>query len=156
MGVAVLDGEELLYYGVKTTRARETVEAVCKNANVIVRSLIEDYRPQALALNRPLVIQPGGERLVSVIRELKRSAEEAGIPVYEYAPKTVRQFICGSKKATRQEAARVISARYPALKQYAEDRGMWEELYYARMFAAVAVGLTDYYSRIKDSPTHLE
>lgn len=155
MGAAVLDESELLYYGVKTIGARRTGEDVYKTAGGIIRSLIEDYRPNTLALSRPLVIQSSGERLASVVRELKRTAEEAGMQVHEYAPKTVRQFICGSKRATRQEAAQVVVSCYPELSSYTEGRGLWEEMYYARMFAAVAVGITAYYSWIKGNSSQL-
>lgn len=147
MGVAVLDGSELLYYGIKIMRNTGAVEEVGDAASRIIRQLIEAYSPNALALTRTLVIQSSGERLVSVIHEVKQSAERKGIPIREYAPKTVRQFICGSKKATKQQAVRVLAARHPELAQYAQGRGEWEELYYAKMFGAVGVGLTDYYSR---------
>lgn len=150
IGAAVLADTELLYYGVKILRARKPAPSVCSGAARITHRLITAYQPQAIALIRPLVIHPGGKRLVAVIREIKRLAQDEGVAVYEYAPKTIRQFICGSKRATRGDLARVTAARYPELSLYAKDRSIWEEMYYARMFMAVAAGLADYYNRGPD------
>jgi len=147
MGVAVFEGSDLLYYGIKTVSHRQEIDDVCGSAAKIIRQFIAAYQPRSVALVRRLVIQSNCERLVAVIHEVKRAAEGEGVAVYEYAPKSVRRFLCGPKRATKQHLARIISSRYPELAQYAEGRGVWEELYYARMFAAVAAGLTDYYAR---------
>ncbi len=146
IGVAVLEGEELLYYGVKGVRMRKTSTEVQKEAARIIHHLITDYQPQVLAINQPLILQQSAERLALVIREIKRTARGENLVVYEYAPKIVRQFICGAAKATKRETARQVAVRYPELIRYANGKSKWEEMYYARMFGAVAVGIACYQS----------
>lgn len=156
LGVAVLAAADLLYYAVKILKVRAPDSGITSEAARIISQLITAYQPQAVVLIRPLVIQTGGERLVAVIREVKRLAQSEGLPVYEYAPKTIRQFVCGSKRPTRGEIARAVAARYPELCQYAKDKSLWEEMYYARMFLAVAAGLAAYYNTgIKNSPRRI-
>lgn len=154
IGVAVLADTDLLYYGVKTLRPKHPLPDGCSEASRAVGKLTAAYQPQAIALIRPLVIQPSAKRLVVVIREIKRLAQDQGVAVYEYAPKTVRQFVSGSKRATKGDLIKVIAARYPELSWYATDRTVWEEMYYAKMFLAVAAGLAHYCNQEMDGSSH--
>lgn len=146
MGVAVLADGELVYYAVKTNRTRKTVQETCDGADSIVKWLVKEYRPDVLAIRQPLIIQQSAEALATVIREIKQTAQREGLVVCEYAPKTVRQFICGSTKATKRQAAERIAARYGELHRYLEHRSKWEELYYSKLFEAVGVGLTCHFN----------
>jgi Holliday junction resolvasome RuvABC endonuclease subunit len=142
LGVAIFDNGELLYYGVKTIRARETPQDICRGAVLIVRRLISEYEPQSLAIKRPIIIQQSAASLADVIHEINQAAQQAGLTIYEFAPKTIHQFICGAARATKRKAAERIASRYGELARYLEGKSRWEELYYAKMFEAVGVGLT--------------
>jgi Holliday junction resolvasome RuvABC endonuclease subunit len=143
IGVAVLVDGELVYYAVKIIRRkRKTVQEICGSAGSIIKRLVREYRPEVLAIRQPLIIQQSAEGLVTVIREIKQSAQREGLVVCEYAPKTVHKFICGSTRATKGQAAQQLASRYVELNRYLEHGSKWEGLYYSKLFEAVGVGLT--------------
>lgn len=144
IGVAVLAGQDLLYYGVKTISRRGPTQTLLEEAARIIRRLLADYQPMLLALEQRIIIQSSGQRLALIISEMKRIASAEGLTLYEQSAKAARQFICGGGKATKQEVAQRIAVRYPELARYLDRRSHWEEQYYARMFTAVAVGLLCY------------
>jgi Holliday junction resolvasome RuvABC endonuclease subunit len=142
LGVAVLEGASLRYYGVKTIRGRKTAQQVLRAATEIAKRLIDEYRPDVLAIEKPVVIQKSAALAAVVADEIRLTAARKQLPVNEYAPATVRQFICRSGKATRSNAAKELAGRFFELARYQEHRSQTELLYYAHMFDAIAVGLT--------------
>lgn len=144
IGVAVLEGEALLYFGVKTIRNRKRPQQVLQQATRIVKRLIEDYKPTILAIEKMFLIQKSGSLLIVVADEIKATAQAAGLTVYEYAPTVIRKRICQTGKATKRAVAGIIAGRYFELARYLKGKSKWEELYYANMFDAIAAGLTCY------------
>lgn len=142
VGCAVFKGTELCYYAVKGISPSATVRAAEAEAARITKDLISQYQPFHFALARRIAIHHDSKRLVHVTRAIRRTALDSGRALYEDAPKRARQFICGNEQATKKETAQKLAARYPELRQYIEGRSRWEELYYERMFGAVALGLT--------------
>jgi len=105
LGVAVLDGNDLLYYGVKTLAKRSTAVDIRAEAARIVRALIAEYQPDVVAIEQQVTRQ-NAMMLNAVAREIKKTVKGIGLAVYEYAPKTVRQFICSKDgKATKRRTA---------------------------------------------------
>lgn len=141
LGVAVFEGATLHYYAVKTLRVPGTPTAVRGAAAHVLRTLIEKHRPTDLVIEQPLVIQQRAELLAHVIGEIKATAWRYGLVVSEYAPQAVRRFICTGTQPTKREVARRLAARYPELERYRAAQSRWAELYYERLFGAVAVGL---------------
>jgi crossover junction endodeoxyribonuclease RuvC len=150
MGVAVLDGEALLYYGVKTIRQRRSPAEVLRRIQEIMASLIARHRPDVLAIEKMFIIQKSASLLVVAAEEVKATARQHGLPVYEYAPTAVRKLICNSGRATKRETAKLIARRFPELRTYLEQKTKWETLYYANLFDAVALAVCGY-SQITDS-----
>jgi crossover junction endodeoxyribonuclease RuvC len=144
IGVAVLEGEALVYYGVKTIRNRKRPQQVLGEASRIVKRLIEDYQPSVLAIEKMFLIQKNASLLIVVADEIKATAQAVGLAVYEYSPTTVRKRICQTGKATKRAVAGIIASRYLELARYLKGKSKWEELYYANMFDAIAVGLACY------------
>jgi crossover junction endodeoxyribonuclease RuvC len=141
MGVALLDGKTLLYYGVKTIRGQRNPAEVLRRIQEITGGLIERFRPDCLAIEKMALIQKSASLLVVSAEEIKATARQHGLPVYEYAPTTVRKVICSGGRATKQETANVIARRFPELRSYLEQKTKWETLYYANMFDAVALAV---------------
>lgn len=141
LGVAVLDGAELLYYAVKTVRDRGTAQAILHQVATITSDLIAKYQPESLAIEKMFIVQKSAALLSVAAEEMKSVARSCRLDVYEYAPKAVRKFICQSGAATKGEVARVVAARYPELTRYLQTRNKWDEKYYANIFDAIAVGL---------------
>ena len=48
IGVAVLDGTKLVYYGVKTLSNRKSPHDILTEGRNIIRGLIDDYKPKTL------------------------------------------------------------------------------------------------------------
>src|ERR1044071_1615321 len=86
MGVAILDRQTLLYYGVKTIRGRRNPAEVLRRVQEITLSLIERFRPDCLALEKMFLIQKSASLLVVAAEEIKSAARQQGLPIYEYAP----------------------------------------------------------------------
>src|SRR5438132_715309 len=87
------------------------------------------------------IIQKSAALLSVTAEEMKSVARSCGVEVYEYAPSTIRKFICQSGAAKKREVAKVIAGRYPELARHLNTRNKWDEGYYANIFDAVAVGL---------------
>src|ERR1041384_4687064 len=94
MGVAVLDGQQLVYYGVKTIRRQPSPAEVLHRIQEITASLIVRYRPNILAIEKMFLIQKSASLLVVAAEEIKATARQHGLAVYEYAPTVVRKLIC--------------------------------------------------------------
>ena len=141
IGVAALSGRELLYYGVKTIRRRDSASVILSQVQQVILRLIADYQPQYLAIEKMFLIHKSAALLNVTADEIKAVAKEQGLAVYEYAPTFVRKVICKTGRATKKQAAEIIAGQYPELGRYLEQRSKWEALYYANMFDAIAVGL---------------
>jgi len=141
LGVAVLRGDEPLYYGVKSIRKGRLPHEVLGEARDIFARLLREYRPDMLAIEKTFVVQKSAALLSVVADELRGLAERTGLPVREYAPSVVRKSVCRTGRATKRDVARVIAGRYPEFRQYLERTSEWEEKYWANMFDAIAVGL---------------
>ncbi len=141
MGVAVLEGEQLVYYGVKTIRGRRNPAEVLRRIQAVTTRLIGRFRPDCLAIEKTFLIQKSASLLIVAAEEVKATARQHRLAVYEYAPTVVRKLICNSGRATKQETATVIARRFPELRSYREQRTKWETLYYANLFDAVALAV---------------
>lgn len=144
IGVAVLEGDELIFYGVKVVRDRSTAQRILAHVAAIIQDLITRYDPHYLAVEKMFVIQKSAALLSVAAEEIKSVAKSNGLPIYEYTPTTVRKFICQNGSATKRDVAQVVARRYPELAKHLSARNKWEEKYYANMFDAIAVGLMCY------------
>ena len=142
LGVAILEGAALRYYGVKTIHARRTVQQLLRQVTGVIKHLIDEYRPDVLAIEKPIVIQKSAALAAVVADEIKLTARRERLSVHEYTPAAVRQFICGAGKATKSNTAKAIAGRFFELARYQKNRSHTELLYYAHMFDAIALGLT--------------
>jgi Holliday junction resolvasome RuvABC endonuclease subunit len=141
LGIAVFEGASLRYYATKALRVPGTPEDVRHAANRVLSSLIIMFRPSHMAIEQPLVVQKRARLLAHVISALKTTARRQGLIITEYAPQSVRRFVCGNARPTKREVAIRLAARYPELNRYVSASGRWSQLYYERMMGAVAVGL---------------
>jgi len=141
IGIAVLDGAELVYYAVKTIRDRATAQRILQQVAAMAADLISTYTPKLVAIEKMFVIQKSAALLSVAAEEIKSVARASGLPVLEFAPTTIRKYLCDAGGATKRDVAKMIAVRYPALARYLNTRNKWDEKYYANIFDAVAVGL---------------
>lgn len=141
IGFAVLDGNELLDYGVKRVSKQPTPRALMQKVDAIITRIIIQHNPSLLAIKKPAVVQYSSRLVEAVGEQIKSTGERHGLTVYEFEPKAIRQFVCQSPKATKQDMTKIIADRCLELARYADPKNKEEALYWGRMFEAIAVGL---------------
>lgn len=77
-----------------------------------VRALIEEYEPDACAMEGVIFVQ---SRLTAIQLGAARGAAilacaQRGLPVYEYAPKRVKQAVVGTGSAQKEQVAFMVRA----------------------------------------------
>jgi Holliday junction resolvasome RuvABC endonuclease subunit len=147
LGVAVLEGSDLIYATVKNVKdhSKSPQDKLCKIEKIIAR-LISVYRPDILAIEKTLTVQLKSSPLITPLtRAIKKQAQSKKLTVCEYAPYAVRKFICQDAKATKLKSATVITEKYyPWLAPYLEKdlkKRWWEGCYWEQMFGAIALAL---------------
>lgn len=144
VGIAVLFGAELQYYGIKTVTKHHSPNDVLNEITGTIGHLISQYKPTFLAIEQPFISKNDSSLLVVVAEQIKAIARQNGLLVYEYAPTSVKKRLCRTGRATKRVVAKVISERYPYLASYYARTSYWEQQYYGNMFDAIAVGLVCY------------
>ena len=104
--LAALDG------GVIETRAGLPLERRLTDIHARVRELIAEYAPAAVAVedlyfgrNAHSALAVGQARGVILL-----AAGMAGVPVYSYTPQQIKQAVCGSGGAAKDQVQRMVGA----------------------------------------------
>lgn len=140
MGVAVLDGPRLLYYGVKTFRGSWPADGLLHATRKAVLGLIVDHRPTVLAYEKTFYVQSQNSVLLQAQEaEIARLGRARGLRVVGYLPSHVRRLLCGYGRATKEDVADVLAGRFPELAEYRRSNDAVRERYWSNMFDAVAV-----------------
>ena len=144
LGIAVLDGEELLYHDVLTFRytpsRRDLLAAISERLTRILRT----YRPDRLAIERTVA---GRNRRTAILdqlfTELLVIARREKIPVIPVSPSAAKKFTTGDGWATKEEVSGAIVARwYPELLPYRKMSTIAQSRFHENRFDAIAVGRT--------------
>ncbi len=110
MGLAVLRGRELLFYGVRTLRNGARPYDVVGQARRIVLEAIEKHRPQVVAIEEPFNLPTKRSHLLNVIAdELRERAAELGMQVLALSPEEIRRRVTGNPRATKIEVAEYLA-----------------------------------------------
>lgn len=143
MGVAVLEGKDLLFWGVAGFR-EYWGEDLLRAVEGRLLALIQTYEPQVLVMEKPtparLVASP---MLGAITSRISAVAVGEGLQVQICSPDKVRERLCGSEAATYSQMVERIVALYPHLERYRRPRQKWQEDYWRPMFAAVGVGVVE-------------
>lgn len=141
VGVAVLRGRELLYYGVKTLKKNESSRPATANLEQLITKLAAEYRVDIIALEKVISAQQRKSYVKVVYENVQLIAGKYDFKLREYSPNLVRNFICSQVKATRRETYRALAEKYPELNRYVSVTRIWQKAYFARLLDAVAVAL---------------
>ncbi len=145
IGIAVLAGAELRYFGVKTILNPHSPSDLLNEITRFLEQFIKQYEPTYLAIEQPFISQQQSSSLLVVVaKQIKAIAGKHNLRVYQYAPTTVRKLLCQNGRATKRIVAKALSERYPYLTQYYNRTKQWEQRYYGNMFDAIAVGFICY------------
>ncbi len=142
MGVAFLEKGKLIHYGVKSIRKKRSPHETLEEGRKIVKRLITDLKPEILVVEKTFFANNRNSSLLNVFfDEIKAIGRRKRLKVLSYAPNTVKKFICGNGRASKEEVAKVIVSKYPELKVYINNDRKWKERYHQNMFDAVALGM---------------
>lgn len=142
MGVAVLAGQELVYYGVKSFRGDRPADALIRATRAALHRLIAIHQPALLGYEKTFYVQSKNSALLQVQEgEITRVGRAAGLRVVGYAPTRVRRLLCQDGRATKQTVARLLIDRFPELGGYLATASRRQEHYWLHMFDALAVGV---------------
>ncbi len=142
MGVAFLEKGKLIHYGVKSIKKKRSPHQTLEEGRKIVERLISDLKPEILVVEKTFFANNRNSSLLNVFfDEIKAIGRRKRLRVLSYAPNTVKKFICGNGRASKEEVAKVIVSRYPELKVYINNDRKWKERYHQNMFDAVALGI---------------
>jgi crossover junction endodeoxyribonuclease RuvC len=148
MGIALLEGDRLIYHGVKVIRNRPSPHEILKQGREIVVRLIQDFRPDILIYEKTFFANNRNSALVNVlVDEIKAIGKRKRLRVVGYAANTVKKFICGNGRASKKEVARAVIGRFPELAAYLDQDRKWKERYHMNMFDAVALALTQLFRK---------
>lgn len=148
MGLVVLRGRELRYFGVRTLPNGKRHHEAIGLAKRIVLAMIEKHRPDVVAIEEPLNLATKRSHLLNVIAdELRERAIEVGIRVVELSPDAIRQQVTGNPRATKIDVAEhLVRNGFDLLRQFVPKRparpalGLRpREKYWLHMFDALAI-----------------
>ncbi len=115
-GFAVLEGTDAkvrcLEYGVIHNPPALSVAACLKNIHERLAAVIEQYQPQAMALEQIIYVKSLSVAIVmgSARGAALLAAAQAGISVYEYPPKRIKQAVVGRGGAVKDQVAFMVRA----------------------------------------------
>ena len=131
MGVAFLEKGKLIHYGVKSIKKKRSPHETLEEGRKIITRLINDLRPEILVVEKTFFANNRNSSLLNVFfDEIKAIGERKRLKVLSYAPNTVKKFICGNGRASKEEVAKVIVSKYPELKVYINNDRKWKEGYH--------------------------
>jgi hypothetical protein len=143
IGIAVFEDMDLLYYASKDLgkfRQGNTSHSLAREAVRRIEDLIHKYEPQSLLLKEPHPLQCFSPKLVHMTSQIKATGERCKLSLYELAAITARTALCPYERPTRRRATIRLTNLYPELTRYVSNVTLWQRLYYAPMFDAIAVG----------------
>lgn len=110
MGLVVLRGTTLKYFGVRTLRNGTRPHDVIGQAKRIVLALIAQHQPDIVAIEEPLNLPTKRAHLLNVIAdEVRERALELGMELVSLSPMDVRRRLTGSPRATKVDMAEYLA-----------------------------------------------
>ncbi len=142
MGVAFLEGDTIVYHEVAMIPRKNMPHETLREGRKVVLRLIKDLRPQVLAVEKTFFANNRNAALLNVfVDEIRAIGRRKGLRVVDYAPNTVKKYICGNGGASKEEVAKAVISKYPDLKVYLTQDRKWKEAYHHNMFDALALGI---------------
>ena len=146
LGIAVLDGSELLDWRIKTLTGRLSEKRIKKTIE-IVSELIDRYEPNALAIKK---LHPSRrtENLLRLSNKIKNFARLKKLKVFQYSIKDIEKFYIVDEKLNKRNLFEALVRFYPELYPELKKEQNHKNPYHTRIFEAVA--LASAYSHSQD------
>lgn len=144
IGIAVLEGDGLIYHGVHCVADRTSAETILKDVREMFVRLVRDFAPRLVVVEKTFLSKSSNIALLNVVGdELVRLAKRFHLPVRRYAPSTVRKALCGNGRASKEDVAKTIVGKYPKLAVYLTQERKWKARFHFNRFDAIALGLVE-------------
>jgi hypothetical protein len=99
LGVALLEGENLLWYAVKTFPNARTCHQMRTQVHECLSGIVRRYEPSILAVEEPFYAQSlSSENLCKLTEDLKTWGKWKGLKVHSYYPSAVKAYFCRDQK----------------------------------------------------------
>jgi Holliday junction resolvasome RuvABC endonuclease subunit len=142
MGIAVIEGSELIYYGVRGFEADRPAVRLLQATRHTLERFIARYEPSVLAWEKTFFVQAKASALLQVQEaEIKAVGRAAGLALAGYPPTQVRKRLCADGKATKAHVAEVLVQAFPELARYRGPMSLRRARYWLNMFDALAVAV---------------
>jgi hypothetical protein len=140
LGVAVLEDEELIWYGVKTFPGVRALPEVGAEVKQYLSKLLNDYQPSVLAIEQPFYAQSLlSKNLCRLTDQIKDWGRWKGLKVRSYLPTAPKAYFCRDRQ-TKQSLAEAMVEIYPFLRRYLTYLP-WRRRYWLHVFDAVGLAL---------------
>lgn len=144
MGIALLEGADLLDYRVKTFRNGRRPHELLGQAKAAMVELLEEARPDIVVIEEPFFAETRRSALLTfLVDELRGRVRAGGVRLREYGPRRVREILLGNPRATKRDIARFVAGRFPELAPRLHPDDFWKEKYWSHVFDAVALGMAE-------------
>jgi len=139
LGIAVLDGSELLDWRIKTLEGKWSEEKI-KKAIKILSELFEQYEPNVLVIKK---LHPSRrtENLLRLAKKIRDFARCKKMKVFQYSIKEIEEFFIEDEKLNKRNLIEAMVKLYPMLHHDLKKEQNQKNPYYFRMFDAVALGV---------------
>lgn len=149
MGLAVIRGQTLLSYGVRTLRNGTQPHDVIGQAKRYVLDEIFRHSPDVVAIEEPFNLPTRRAHLLNVIAdEVRERALELGITLVALSPSAVRERVVSNPRATKIDVAETLVASFPELQPLVPQRPKRSALglrpkdkYWLHAFDALAIAI---------------
>jgi len=139
-GYVVLDGKELIHYGVKTLKKQRPVQRLETEVKKEFKYMIKRFQPDVVVIEALLIREYENWCNLGIVTSgIKSIAKQNGIEVIEYSPKDVRKHICNTGRATKLQAAKMLVQYYPELSSYLDGNYKRQQLYWLHVFDSLGV-----------------
>lgn len=144
MGIAVLQGFNLLDYRVKTFRNEKSIRQLLSQGKETMDQLLETLNPEIVVIERPFFSKTRRSALLTfLVEELRIRTRRSKSVLSEYGAREAREILLGDSKATKRDVAEYVVQLFPELQRHFHPGDFWREKYWSHVFDAVALGLAE-------------
>ncbi len=140
--MTIFRGEDIVVSVVKVLSTKGSPRKRLEEVKRVFSSLINDYAPKVLVIEKPFFFWSKQSRFLDVvIEEIRCLARKRKMKIYEFSPRTARKIVCGNGNATKKDMAKVICSIYPELRIYLNQNRRYKEIYWGHMFDSAGLGV---------------
>jgi Holliday junction resolvasome RuvABC endonuclease subunit len=138
LGIAVLYGQELMDWRIKTLPGKWSVGKIEK-AKEILADLIDFHDPSVLVIKK-LHAARRTQNLERLVKTIKDHAKRKGLGVCQYSIKEIEKRFVEAGKLNKRNLIEAMARQYPPLGYDLAIERRSKNPYYFRLFEAVALG----------------